>query len=114
MRVKRLYAAVYISPLERLREQNDHELLEFVLVSGLDGHHGGHVAQLEFGQQVVERAQRRDQVAQARRRLVATEARVPQEPADFFQRLGQRPGQRSHGAALGFPVHYARPRRQTL
>lgn len=101
-------------PLEGFREQDDHELLEFVLVSGLDGHHGRHVTQLEFGQQMVERAQRRYEAAQARRRVVAAETRVSQQAPDLFQRLGERPGQRSHGAALGFPVHYARSRGQTL
>jgi len=63
---------------------------------------------------MLERAQRRYQAAQARRRVIAAKTRVSQQAADFLQRLGQRPGQRSHGAALGLPVHDARSRGQTL
>lgn len=101
-------------PLKGLGEQDDHELLEFVFVGGLDRHHGGHVTQLEFGQQMVECAQARYQVAETRRRLVATQARVSEQASNFFQRLSQCPGQGSHGAAFRLPVHYAGPRRQTL
>lgn len=83
-------------------------------MGGLDRHHGRHVTQLEFGQQMVERAQARYQVAETRRRLVTTQARIPEQATNFFQRLGQRPGQGSHGAAFRLPVHYAGSRRQTL
>lgn len=46
-------------PLEGFRKQDDHELLEFVFVGSLDGHHSGHITQLKLGQQMIERTQRR-------------------------------------------------------
>lgn len=101
-------------PLQGLREQDDYELLEFIFMGGLDGNHRRNITQLKFSQQMIKRAQRRYQVAQARRSLVTAKTRVPQEASNSFQRFSQCSGQRSHSSTLGFTVHYARPRGQTL